>query len=990
MKMLNDRIRGSRGLRVLFPVAAMLLVCATEQARGTDYYWTNRSGISLMDLEPSCWNPPGIPGPSDRALFLTSSVSYTAMDFMSQMTNDTVLVATNWVPITIFIYTNPSCSYTVSNSFEVVDSDVAIMGGPFRAREVRIHGTNSILRGMTDPYESEFHVGYLPNDNVQAIISFGMLVASNDFHMSSDYASATSRLVISEMSSFGVRNMRVGEKGWADAVASNSTILCTGNLTAGEQQGSFGRLSLYRSSCTVSNDFVVGRDYGATGIVALTSLGNVYQKTPASGFAVGYGGHGELYGTNSTVSAVGTVKIGHEFSGAGWGLVSLTNCTMTTGTNEYLGCGTNGSWGRLVLNNSRHVVSNNTYLGNTVGGTGIVELVNSSSVWTNKGALYVGGSGYGSLTIDGGTLDVGGDFIATNGVNSVLNFARGKLTARGNSRVSTGGALTLGTASGGRFDWYQLGGTDCVVDGVLGLAGMGATGTTGTLTVAQGATLRVNGDVFCGGSPFSSQSRGIATVSNATLAAAGSEYVGMTSAGPGNVGEMTVVSGTNTANSLVVGGYAWGRFVATNSTIVISNGCLLGWSVGMFFGAPADTGIVVVAGTTVWTNGGTFAIGGADGGYGELTINGGSLSVAGLSAANGANSIFQFNNGILNSCSNVVANAAGPLTVGDGVGGADTAVWNIMGGVDDLWKGLLVNSDGRVNFLDGIVNSYSDVVVNASSTLTVGDGAGSANTAVWNIRAGSNNLANGLLVQADGRVNVMTGNGLGANGPVTNAGTIFASNGTYFAGNVVVTGNGKLEAVTNAIWTFKGDFTNASANPAFDTLHATVAFPAGGSHVISLGCDSAYSNTLRGFCNNRAVGCLRADGTVDVTGTVYAWKLSGDGTLNIGAGSRLYYARNTFSGTVNVTGGGIFEQIPVVISNASQIVSSSFQLAWPAGEGLNFAVEWCTDLLVSGGFKAATNLVATGDSMTWIDEGGPDRPPPGQATNRFYRLNVWP
>jgi len=149
------------------------------------------------------------------------------------------------------------------------------------------------------------------------------------------------------------------------------------------------------------------------------------------------------------------------------------------------------------------------------------------------------------------------------------------------------------------------------------------------------------------------------------------------------------------------------------------------------------------------------------------------------------------------------------------------------------------------------------------------------------------------------------------------------------------------------------------------------------------------SNRLAGFSGNQALGALRVAGTVDVVSVVYVWTLRGSGTLRVESGARFYYV-NTSGWTGTVTGSGLFQQVPVVVGGLEIEAGNSVKLSWPSGAGLTFDVDWAENLMSINGFISITNVLGSGTNDTWTDIGGLGRPHPGVATQRFYRLKVWP
>jgi hypothetical protein len=64
-------------------------------------------------------------------------------------------------------------------------------------------------------------------------------------------------------------------------------------------------------------------------------------------------------------------------------------------------------------------------------------------------------------------------------------------------------------------------------------------------------------------------------------------------------------------------------------------------------------------------------------------------------------------------------------------------------------------------------------------------------------------------------------------------------------------------------------------------------------------------------------------------------------------------------------------------------------IGWNSASGLSFSIEWKSDMTATN-FFPATNLIGANNTDVWIDAGDVDRPAPGLATQRFYRLKACP
>ena len=131
--------------------------------------------------------------------------------------------------------------------------------------------------------------------------------------------------------------------------------------------------------------------------------------------------------------------------------------------------------------------------------------------------------------------------------------------------------------------------------------------------------------------------------------------------------------------------------------------------------------------------------------------------------------------------------------------------------------------------------------------------------------------------------------------------------------------NGSLTGGPGDLWRISGNFDNGSTNNLdYNILASTFEFTEAGAH--NLEQASRNGGPCAGqISNNFAFGTLKISGgtvtLVDnwtngtISNAVYAQTLTGTGTLNIGGGMVFYFGTtNGWSGTVNVTGNGIFRQ----------------------------------------------------------------------------------
>lgn len=477
----------------------------------------------------------------------------------------------------------------------------------------------------------------------------------------------------------------------------------------------------------------------------------------------------------------------------------------------------------------------------------------------------------------------------------------------------------------------------------IGRAGVGA-------VVVSNAVMESTDGSFSGFEYIgSSRGRGVLGLVGGTNLVAGSWFDGKDAYGTGVVSMSagSLIRSTNASASFYIGfGLdSFGQLTCVDSTIDIAGQLYVGdegrgdlylTNSTMFAGGATigldfagSSGTVVMAGSSIWSNRDYMVIGG-DAGFGQFILAGGDLTVPYFDLR--ARGLFTFSGGVLNTTQSMSSGNSLPFVVGDGSGAAGEATWNVMGGAITLPLGLEVRSDGCVNFWPG-------TVLNAPS--------------------------------------------------ITCSGVLSCPVAFSFPADVSIEGMGAIESGAGPTWTIDGNFHSASTNAGFDLLHSGIVMSPAITHQFSLGCIDR-GRTLAGFDRNQALGTLDVHGNVELQNTAYVWSLTGDGALRIGTGASFYYVVATnWSGTVELSGSGTFEQVPVQIGSVNMSRKSAITLTWPAGADLNFEVGWTTNV-ESGLFSSATGIVATGSSESWTDEGAADRSSSSNATYRYYRLQAWP
>ena len=267
----------------------------------------------------------------------------------------------------------------------------------------------------------------------------------------------------------------------------------------------------------------------------------------------------------------------------------------------------------------------------------------------------------------------------------------------------------------------------------------------------------------------------------------------------------------------------------------------------------------------------------------------------------------------------------------------------------------------------------------------LGDGSEGALFSAWVNLGGTVDISNDLVIELDGGIQIDSNVVLTGSGAITNRGVISTDGGdVQFTQSVILEGGGTITAASGTVFTVEGDFVHSSGNPAFDLLRGGVILSASNRHDLTANSLDMGASLMGYAAGNRPIGRLKADGAVDVFGTVYIWELSGPGDITVQDRSVLYYvSADDWSGTLTLLGNGAFEQVFVGFDEISAGAGPNTMIEWSALPGLTWNVE-TSDNVVSGVWVNATGFVGTATSERFTDSD------PGSATSRVYRLRVRP
>ena len=349
------------------------------------------------------------------------------------------------------------------------------------------------------------------------------------------------------------------------------------------------------------------------------------------------------------------------------------------------------------------------------------------------------------------------------------------------------------------------------------------------------------------------------------------------------------ITGPASANSLTLGSIPGG-----SGTVTIGAGGLgiLKTTTGLVGSQSGSQGAVDVSGAIAsWTNTGTLVVGSS--GTGTLTIQ---------------------NRGTVTDGAGFIGNLPGGLgTVM--VTGAGSS-WSNAGSVvvGGLGTGTLTIQDG------GTVNSGGggSVGLSAGSTGTVTvTGPGST----WN-----NSPGGGLNIGSFG-----TGTLTIANGGMVNNNTAFTANignGAGSQGTVTVTGAGSIWSNSSGVNVGNlGAGTLTIADSGVVAGPVTIATNAGSIGTLNIGAGAGNPAAAPGTLTASSIAFGAGTGTINFNHTstsyVFAPAITGNGTVNVLAGTTTLTGANTYSGATNVNAGTLRAGVPNTFSPNSPVTIAS-------------------------------------------------------------------
>lgn len=510
------------------------------------------------------------------------------------------------------------------------------------------------------------------------------------------------------------------------------------------------------------------------------------------------------------------------------------------------------STGGLTISNAGLLNTDRAYFSYYWSSNATATVSGAGSVWNNASDLFLGGTGYGELTLeDGATVNtsaiyLGGGSSATVDIRSgaTLNadavaFGSGSVVSdAGALNIDSGGSLNTDTMTLGQS--FQVGQAAVSVDGsgsALAVDSLLAVGANSRLTIRNGARANVGA-----GGLLAIKDGGRVTLSNAGT---------------------TFVSGFG--GSIAVGESGAGTLLVEDGATVSSSGGVIGTTAG-------SMGTATLAGNGSSWNLFDMTVGEA--GSGLLNIESGAsvLSVSSVAIGN-------------------LAGSDGAATV-SGAGSSWTSNGNLMVGINGAGS-LSVENGASVTSQQSHIGDF----YGSTGTVTV-TGAGSSWTSNNLIRVGN---------QSSGTLNIENG------GSVINLST-GASIGNFASGNgtVNVRGAGSSWSVSHQdvyVGYFGTGELNIENGGSVNNIDGYLGFRAGSNGTANVGgAGSTWTNTGNLYVGGGA-GTPGGNGTLNInagaTVTVAnQLEIQSTGTVNL-AGGTLDADTINAAGNFNMTGGSL-------------------------------------------------------------------------------------
>ena len=711
-------------------------------------------------------------------------------------------------------------------------------------------------------------------------------------------------------------NTFTGSTTVSDGTLSLQNATALGSGSAGTTVNSGGTLELNGVSMT-NNGTLTLNGAGDNGSGALRSVNgaNTYTGniTLGSAATIASGTAGNLFtvgtwttntvtmGSNTlTVDGAGDIKfkanLGASGTTSGGFIKNGTGTTTFNGDANYYTGTTTVNQGTLVLDTENNTIPDNAILGALVIGNGTgaadsVKVMYGSGAASNKiangsqvtiysdGELDMNGSRsgnsdtIGALVLYGGHVETGsgGLLTLTGDVTTYTNTANQTATINGhidlngatrtftvnnggltsdltvNATINSGSFIKDGTGTMTVTNGNSYTGTTEVKNGILNIQNSDALGSHGASLVTAGTTVD-------DGAALQLQSATGLTIGDEALSLKGSGYNNAD-------GALRSVSGTNSLSGTVtLAGDA--RINADSGSSLTMTGDFTGTTQTLTVGGSGDTALSGAIGT------GTGAI--IKDGSGSLTLSG----IATNSFSGGLN--VQDGTVYLNKTSGLNATGTGALTVGNGLGSANSAVVQLYQNEQIANSAAVtINGDGKLD-----LNNHTETIGSLSGT-----------------GAGTLALGSGALTISDSNSTSYSGAITGTSDALVTkqgTGTLTLSGDISFGGNVTLANVAPNQ--TNTL-EFTGNIPSIAGELKLGAGSVLALNLTGATHTLTVGTLHITGNTTIDFGGN-------SNSILNVTNLIIDSGVTLVSIINWTNASDFFFAQSWSGATLNTVGAG--------------------------------------------------------------------------------------
>ena len=594
--------------------------------QGGDDYWAGTNGAYFSS--PVAWTGTGSfpPAPEDTVNF-TNPAAYT-VNFSNNPLNATAYVnATPTSTVTILVGATGGNVWTLTNQFVV--SPTAGTTNSFTLFKGGLTVTNADGDAQVIVGQSGVCTKFLVNSaNNGAVLNADRIVVAQNANAVGSLLEASGGSALTGLISAASLVVGASSGSAGTVTIGNSGLLLvtnaagTASLVLGATSGAAGTLTLNSGTGRASaiNTLIVATNPGSIGTFTWTSGGLTVNNVGTN--ALG----GNASDTNDILSALLAMgQGGVSTQTIGWGvspsLVFTNGLPLAPAAGGSFSVSAGG--GTLAVTNADGTAQL------IVGGDGKGALTVTSGGSVTADHLLCPTTNRSTLTLNNGTLTLLGDSLLASNAAASVGLDRGTLNILGGTCQVTNTTVNLKGVNGSLYVAVMVDGSNTVLslqknsNGDALVAGTTGGGAGGRVTVANGATLTVQGTTWIGQSDTTSQCRLLATGTSANgvpsrIIVNGKLVVGGygPTYGSGNNG----VTITNGASLTVTGQFQVGGSKGDNnyfelsgadSVAVVSNYSMVATASGTDYGLNHRTAI----------SGGRFSVTNAAG-YGNMTLDG--------------------------------------------------------------------------------------------------------------------------------------------------------------------------------------------------------------------------------------------------------------------------------------------------------------------------------------------------------------------------------